>query len=759
MELQKIIYERRKLLLPFLLSVLLSAAVFSVYGISFFSVYTLGSAIIAALSFAVGEFTNKHHLSGGVIVVVMSYTALRLFVHFAYFTGYGFHFSEWFLTGASEIDTQTTYLLSLLALFPYFFSICIYYFSVILYRSTFLMLISIIPCTLYVKVLSEMDNVYIALIASLNLAILVSNNSSRNKTSGRSVGGFTSIFSAAVFIFSVLIFSSIIPKENNARYYDKFERIFMSADAQVRFAENFSNFSQYSGNADRYNNFRNSLMYTVYADEQLYLRRQTFDLYDNYENRWTSSELYSLQNDSSAESYCDKIESLSLGKMQEAVKKAAEYDSGFAEKYGLTKLVNFRPLEEQIRYVQIYAENFPAVFYLSPVRTIDISQISHEENKDIRTTKNGIFKNQFNDTMHSANTIYQVAYYGEMDTRFYWFELGGANFTKEDYHSFLEELMQILSSNGETELWDTAFAFLNDYYSAADYHDYVLQQSDSASEAIAELAHQLTDGYKYDWEKANALQDYFQSTDYVYNLQYTPPTGFDTPEYFIFTSKTGTCSDFATAFTLMARAAGLTVRYTEGFAPDITATANKYVIRDSCSHAYPEVYIPNMGWIVFEPTVASLYNNSVTESSDNGIQVDYNLIFTMSIIAFIVLTVMGLAIFFYPAISEGIYAAGIRKADCTSAVKRSYAGIVRVMSGKAYKAADKLTPRELFKALDRLSDSEKYSPYAEIVEAVCYNELTADEECKEKMYRCYSEAIKDIKIYSKQKRKTKMKGR
>ncbi len=79
----------------------------------------------------------------------------------------------------------------------------------------------------------------------------------------------------------------------------------------------------------------------------------------------------------------------------------------------------------------------------------------------------------------------------------------------------------------------------------------------------------------------------------------------DTPEYFLFESKTGICSDFADAYVLLARAAGLTARYAEGFVPQPSPeNAGTYFIYSDNAHAYPEVYIPVAGWTRFEPTPA-----------------------------------------------------------------------------------------------------------------------------------------------------------
>ncbi|MGN0666290.1 MAG: transglutaminase family protein [Huintestinicola sp.] len=757
MKLKNYLMDYRHMLVPLLLTVLLSSSVFYVYGVRFFSVYTLLSTLIAIGMFVFCTFIKKHNVIGGILYTILLFFCLRMYFYYAFGTGYALQYMEWFLTGASETQTQDVFLISLLVSFPFFFSTVIFYFTDILYRPAFLMLISIIPCCLYVKVLSEMNNVYIALIAISNLGIMVTMKKKDASAGCRKSGSTASVLSSAAFVFIVLIISAAIPKSTDTKYYEKFERVFMNADARVRFSENFSAFSEFSGNADRYSNFRNSLMYTLYAEEIIYLRRQTFDLYDNSEHRWRPVEQYSRNNSLSAREYTEHIKALNLADMQAAIKKAAEYDSGFAEKYGLEKLCDFRQIEETIRTVQVTSENFPAVFYISPVRPVSISMIS-KYSPEISVTANGVMRNTRDDEMHPADVTYQLEYYDEMTSRFYWFELGGADFTDDEYEAFLSEIYTILSSNGEDDAANTVNEYMLDYSQAADYKDYITEYSAHISDEIAELARTVTAGCTYDWEKATALQQYLAFGDYIYNLEYIPPEGFDTPEYFLFESKKGTCSDFATAFTLMARSLGLNVRYTEGFSPDITSSPNRYIIRDSCSHAYPEVFIQNMGWIVFEPTTASPYSNAyVGGTDDTGTVIDYSLIAAVCGAAVIIMSLMLLSIIALPGIREQIFISKLRNAQPDDAVRMTYAGIVRYYSEMTRRNGSKRTPRELMTDIAEFTGSDEASDFSRIIEKVCYAEESASDSDKAHIMEEYEVLKKQLKASAREAKKTRLK--
>ena len=113
------------------------------------------------------RFIDKHHFIGGAIFVVALMFALYWFMVLIAGNDYGQTFQQWFLTGADKVQTKTSYLLALMVSFVPFFAVTVYYFSMILYRMSFLTLISLIPCAVYVKVLSDIDNVYVALIALL----------------------------------------------------------------------------------------------------------------------------------------------------------------------------------------------------------------------------------------------------------------------------------------------------------------------------------------------------------------------------------------------------------------------------------------------------------------------------------------------------------------------------------------------------------------------------------------------------------------
>lgn len=120
---------------------------------------------------------------------------------------------------------------------------------------------------------------------------------------------------------------------------------------------------------------------------------------------------------------------------------------------------------------------------------------------------------------------------------------------------------------------------------------------------IQALADEITAGLTNDFDKAEALEKWFGDDGFVYDLSYAPAE--HTPNYFLLESKRGICSDYASALTLLARAAGLPARYCEGFAMPQSAyneITGAYDITGSQAHAWTEVYIPGGGWIALDGT-------------------------------------------------------------------------------------------------------------------------------------------------------------
>jgi transglutaminase-like putative cysteine protease len=197
-------------------------------------------------------------------------------------------------------------------------------------------------------------------------------------------------------------------------------------------------------------------------------------------------------------------------------------------------------------------------------------------------------------------------------------------------------IKDVLSSNDYSEpdnFDNTAYrGFVEEYY---------LQLSDDESmQSIKEIFQEYLDTYNLDFDTFNAKADIPTKIDYITNFlcstcEYTlspgkTPLGNDFVLYFLSTSKKGYCSHFASAGAVLCRMLDIPARYVEGYYVDknsfdsSTYDGSNYnvTIKDSCGHAWVEVYIDNVGWVKRDftpgfngnPTMADFTNS---ESSDS----------------------------------------------------------------------------------------------------------------------------------------------
>ena len=602
-----------------------------------------GTLLICAAYFFLYAFMEKHRFVGSVLFGFVLFIVVRLFVFFSRYglKAYQAVFLEWMLTKGSNAEGALFFLISLFLFFTFFFSVTVYYFSKVLYRMFFLTLISLIPCVLYVKVMSEINNVSLVLIALCNVAVFILHRNSL-RDMGKVTRKATLIASGAVFMLMIFLVASAIPKQQEAPYYDEFEDLFMGGDTSSDIEDSFSDLSEFSGDASGFLSQSNRKMYSLYGSTASYLKRQNFDYYDFAKDRWYADETYSTTY-STPESWEAVEQYKNLPSLHSALLAAEEYKPGFLESHHLNEIKDLRLPLSLLQTTRIQSENFGAAYFLVPsnVISLDVGELQDS----CKVTPGGAYLSK--DGAHPLNFQYSYSYYTDYVYYNSWILAGGVDFDNEEALKLLTDLRNVLQEN-EDVWYNTASSYLHQQIEADYYRELCTENTAEISSELKDFALSLTDGLSNDYEKAAAIESFFQTGGFTYDLQYHAPD--DSPEYFLFTGKTGTCSDFASAYVLLARAAGLTVRYAEGYTPEAEG-GNRYVIKNRDSHAFPEVFIQNIGWMVFEPTVASMGNSSPLRFLSR-LRMDYGL---MAVIAFflVVLTVLATVLrFLLPLLTE-----------------------------------------------------------------------------------------------------------
>jgi protein-glutamine gamma-glutamyltransferase len=121
---------------------------------------------------------------------------------------------------------------------------------------------------------------------------------------------------------------------------------------------------------------------------------------------------------------------------------------------------------------------------------------------------------------------------------------------------------------------------------------------------ISILAHTLADKQPSPYEKAMAIQEYL-SREFGYTLELPSSTPPDPLADFLFRRKQGHCEYFASAMAIMLRDVGIPSRIVTGFrGGEFNQLTQSYILRAKDAHAWVEAYIPDAGWIIFDPTPA-----------------------------------------------------------------------------------------------------------------------------------------------------------
>ncbi|MFN2235933.1 MAG: transglutaminase-like domain-containing protein, partial [Anaerolineales bacterium] len=144
--------------------------------------------------------------------------------------------------------------------------------------------------------------------------------------------------------------------------------------------------------------------------------------------------------------------------------------------------------------------------------------------------------------------------------------------------------------------------------SSTDYPDWLdryLQLPDDFSNQIADLAAEITAEFDTPYDQAYAITRYLR-INIEYSRTVPPiPLGTDPMEWFLFEGKQGFCNYYASAQVLMLRSIGIPARMSVGYAQgEFDDDADAFIVRKRNSHAWPEVYFVDYGWVIFEPTVS-----------------------------------------------------------------------------------------------------------------------------------------------------------
>jgi transglutaminase-like putative cysteine protease len=139
-----------------------------------------------------------------------------------------------------------------------------------------------------------------------------------------------------------------------------------------------------------------------------------------------------------------------------------------------------------------------------------------------------------------------------------------------------------------------------------DYPDWIrnryLGLPDSIPERVIALARDITATEPTPYDRAIAIETFLRRFPYTLDLP-QPPQDHDIADYFLFGAKRGYCDYYASAMVVLSRAAGLPARLVTGYIGGYyDQNLDAYLVTADLAHAWVEIYFPEYGWIIFEPT-------------------------------------------------------------------------------------------------------------------------------------------------------------
>ena len=681
---------------PFLLAIVLSIVAFDAFDVSVFSVWTILEFIVVGAVFALCEFAGKRKFIGFLSISLMVIGCLfacsalinpvRLFL-------------EWFLSGGDSGGAVTAYLMVILLFFTVFFGAVIYFYTQKIYRTSALMFVSMMAFLIHVKVMRDVEIGFAMVVVALNVLMFVLHN--RKET----ITKLNARVSLVLYMVMFVLLALAVPKSEETRYYYLFEQYFLRGNKEVKIPSEYVNDTTVSGNADNIKEFNNRKLYEIKihnGGSLPYLRNNVYDVYDYSIDRWRGIDAFSERGkyykDWENTSYNRELD---LGKLYDAILLAEKNKPGFLEKYGLEQLKEERVVDF-VYSATVKAWEFDYRYYICPVR--GKLQLLNYDKSNVLVLGHNAYYLQYPDKVQSEE--YDVWFRDEYQLLLEWNELGLMNYDTETSLNMLKEMASILVDDAEY------LEVVNDFINETEFSQYYSQKCEwnnsDIPESIRNLAMEITKDCQYDWEKAWVLSEYF-SKGFYYDIYYDAPD--DSVEYFLFEGKTGTCSDFASAYVLMARAVGLTVRYVEGYVPQKLETiddSDLYEIRAENAHAYPEVFIQNVGYVVFEPTRGQyssyLQNTGVDEENievlDFAVKFSIRTVIIFAAVAVLILIIFFVLVIFGQSIKEYFYIKKTKKLPPKDAVIAIYKRLLRTYLSKKIKNIETFTPdecAELFK--------------------------------------------------------------
>lgn len=709
-------------------------------------IYGLAAYAVGWIVFQLFDYINKHHLVGffAYILLFGAFAALAFIAKEEGGKDYPIPFGLWFLTPQSAMPYNKWYVLSIFILFLIFMLSVIYYFTRVRYRLFMNFLILLIPFSIYGKENEEMAIGFIIALC-VGFFVLMANFRQLSDTrTSKAVNKLEMYGSAAVFTVIFAIIAAVVPKPYIEADRTMIETV-INADALT---DKFLKMLEVFRDDTEGEQFRQDLgdlpVYYAVSPMPLHIKTSTFTSYDYEKDSWRTG----MCDRTALYDYEAPVEMYYSGEVADAILFAAEYDSEFAEKYGLEPFL--KNGMDHIQKQKVIINTVSAGGTSAPVpagaASLDVTSFKNKfglTDGGTLLTDGKIFKEREQFVFSAVPDLFFESKKNK--------ELAAHIAAIEDYTQFLDD--------ADTAVIECYDAMEGELYELRDYYWSVLTNNRlqyikaekiymnyGNNPDIYNLAQKITGKYETPYDKALALELYFIKNNFNYDMSYRKEVG-ENVEDFLFETKRGVCYEYATAMTLLARAAGIPARYCEGFNMQTKYGDEKsqgYIVTTGDAHGFPELYIKGYGWKTFEPT------RTTEEMADD----DRSVVELMLVAGLIILAISAFAlllIFFMPLIIHKIFLMRVKRRTPNAAVKAVIHRICRV-----YGISSSSSVHEAEREVSRRSGAD-ISYAALLFERGEYGGSELTEEEKKKAIDVYIAAYNALEEAKKAERKGKRK--
>lgn len=478
---------------------------------------------------------------------------------------------------------QWDYALLSILLFSFIIGFTVSYFSVYLPRANFLLLPAFIPLILAARTLGGLPIGYTIFLAVGYLAAMLGLSRPEQPDNHRYFNDTKSrrerLGAAGILIAAALLILIILPRTEKAPMSDYVDNVFADRRGNYYGRAVLSDFMQSSIPNRGANRPADNVLFSVVTNAPQNIMRWSFDEYEGEEG-W----MYNSNFSTGTRYWQENRKAADLSELLRELQDGAR--EGKLEKYRDELLALDIPKTRVGNMTIQVRDGSETAVVMHPLGTYTLLFPNGDDITSYRNPKDEIFTK---DDM-KPNPLYTLQYY-----------VGNAE-ASEDVIRFFEEnsFRSVLNdAYDENIIGENTYEVCLDEFNGA--YNYLRETMDVSSRVRA-LADEITAGLDSDYDKARAIERWFEDAGFVYDLDFVPEEV--SAEYFLFESRRGICTDFATATTLLLRAAGIPARYTEGFvlSEDILDDYGKFNVTPAQAHAYSTAYIDGAGWIEIDGT-------------------------------------------------------------------------------------------------------------------------------------------------------------